>query len=427
MSVQADSESQEIHKSSSSKPWIQLVAGVVGMMMISSLQYMWTPFVPSFTQTFKWPLPAVQMAFTIFIVFMTYLAPLTGYLLDRFGTRPFFTLAAFCVGIGWSGLGLVKSLSALYGFYGLAGVGASFVYTGGIATALKWFPQRRGLASGVMAAGFGSGAAPLIPLFGYLLARYGYKTTFLWTGIGFGVILLIVAQVLHFPSEALTASVSASPAAAPKVQEHGLTPLEMLKSPQFYLIYVIFVAMASGFLMVTAQAKPFAQHLGIAANIFILAVTLHSIGNGLGRVVWGFLSDKLGRENAMVIDFLICAAAVALLPVLGRNPIFFVLLIVVAMFSFGPIFAFFPPITADRFGTAYLATNYGLVYSAKGVGGIVGGVICSSCMLWIGWTFTFYGAAALAVLAALGALILKRVSRPDWGKAIAPAGKQSFS
>jgi len=427
MGAQADSESKEILRSLTSKPWIQLVAGVVGMMMISSLQYAWTLFVPSFTHTFKWSLPAVQLAFTLFIVFMTYSAPLTGYLLDRFGTRLFFTLAAFCVGIGWSALGSVKSLSALYGFYGLAGVGASFVYTGGIATALKWFPQRRGLASGVMAAGFGSGAAPFIPLFGYLLASHGYGTTFLWTGIGFGVILLIVAQVLHFPSEALTASVSASPSAAPKVPERGLTPLETLKSPQFYLIYVIFVAMASGYLMVTAQAKPFAQDLGIAANIVILAVTLNSIGNGLGRVVWGFLSDKLGRENAMVIDFLICAAAVALLPVLGRNPIFFVLLIVVAMFSFGPIFAFFPPITADRFGTAYLATNYGLVYSAKGVGGIIGGVICSSCMLWIGWTLTFYSAAALAVLAALGALILKRVSRPDWGKAIAPAGKQSSS
>jgi len=427
MSAQADSESEKIHRSFTSKPWIQLVAGVVGMMMISSLQYAWTLFVPSFTGTFKWSLPAVQLAFTLFIVFMTYSAPLTGYLLDRFGTRLFFTLAAFCVGIGWSALGSVKSLSALYCFYGLAGVGASFVYTGGIATALKWWPQKRGLASGVMAAGFGSGAAPFIPLFGYLLTSYGYGTTFLWTGIGFCVILLIVAQVLHFPSEALTASVSASPSAAPKVQERGLTPLEMLKSPQFYLIYLIFVAMASGYLMVTAQAKPFAKDLGIAANIVILAVTLNSIGNGLGRVVWGFLSDKLGRENAMVIDFLICAAAVALLPVLGRNPIFFVLLIVVAMFSFGPIFAFFPPITADRFGTAYLATNYGFIYSAKGVGGIVGGVICSSAMLWIGWTFTFYGAAALAVLAALGALILKRVPRPDLGKAIAPAGKRSFS
>ncbi|MGP8049696.1 MAG: oxalate/formate MFS antiporter [Desulfobaccales bacterium] len=418
MNVQADSESKENYQSYIGKPWVQLVAGVVGMMMISSLQYAWTLFVPSFTETFKWSLPAVQLAFTLFIIFMTYLAPLTGYLLDRFGTRLFFTLAAFCVGIGWSALGLVHSLSALYCFYGLAGVGASFVYTGGIATSLKWFPQRRGLASGVMAAGFGSGAAPLIPLFGHLLATHGYGPTFLWTGIGFGVILLIVAQVLRFPSEALTAGVSASPAAAPKVEERGLTPMEMLQTPQFYLIYVIFVAMASGYLMVTAQTKPFAKDLGLTANIVILAITLGSIANGLGRVVWGYLSDKLGRENAMAVDFLIAAVAVALLPVMGRNPSFFVLLTAVAMFSFGPIFAFFPPITADRFGTAYLATNYGFVYSAKGIGGIVGGVICSSCILWVGWSLTVHGAATLAVLAALGALILKRISRPDFGKAI---------
>jgi len=421
MSAADNSNPEKRYGSFTGNPWVMLVAGVIGMMMISSLQYAWTLFVPSFTGTFKWSLPAVQLAFTLFICFMTYGAPLTGYLLDRFGTRLFFTVAAFCVGIGWSALGLIKSLPALYCFYALAGIGASFVYTGGIATALRWFPEkRRGLASGIMAAGFGSGAAPFIPLVGYLLANYGYSTAFMYTGIGFAVILLIVAQILRFPSEALAASVSASPSAAPQAQERGLTPVEMLKRAQFYLIYAIFVAMASGYLMVTAQAKPFAKDIGITANIVILAVTLHSIANGLGRVVWGFLSDKIGRERAMVTDFLICGVAVALMPVLGKNPVFFVLLIVVAMFSFGPIFAFFPPITADRFGTTYLATNYGFVYSAKGVGGIVGGLISSSIMLFVGWTLTFWGAAALCVLAAVGALILGRVPKPEIGKVAAP-------
>jgi OFA family oxalate/formate antiporter-like MFS transporter len=415
----APSESKNNQRMFLGNPWVQLVAGVVGMMMISSLQYAWTLFVPSFTESFKWSLPAVQLAFTLFICFMTYAAPLTGYLLDRFGTRLFFTVAAFCVAIGWSALGMVKSLQGLYVFYALAGIGASFVYTGGIATALRWFPEKRGLASGVMAAGFGSGAAPFIPLVGYLLGSYGYSTAFLGTGIGFGVILLIVAQILRFPPPALTAAESPTPSVAAEGEEgRGFTPIEMLKRPQFYLIYVIFVAMASGYLMVTAQAKPFAKDLGIAANIVILAVTLHSIGNGLGRVVWGFLSDKIGRERAMVTDFLICGVAVALLPVLGRNPVFFVLLLVVAMFSFGPIFAFFPPITADRFGTTYLASNYGFVYSAKGVGGIVGGVICSSIMLSVGWASTFYGAAVLCGLAAAGALILQRIPRPGLGKVV---------
>lgn len=402
-------------------PWVQLVAGLVGMMMISSCQYAWTLFVPPLTETFKWSLPVVQLAFTLFILFMTYGAPLTGYLLDKFGTRLFFTIAAFCIGIGWSALGVVKSLYGLYFFYSLAGLGASFIYTGGIATALRWFPQRRGLASGVMAAGFGSGAAPFIPLIGYLLSARGYSSAFMYTGIGFGVVLLIVAQVLRFPPHVETTGITPAAVAARAEEAKGFTPLEMLKRPQFYLIYVIFIAMASGYLLVTAQTKPFAKELGLSANIVVLAITFNSIGNGLGRVVWGYLSDKLGRERAMITDFVICAVSVTLLPILGHNPVMFIVLLFIAMFSFGPIFAFFPPITADRFGTTYLATNYGFVYSAKGVGGIVGGWISSFIILAAGWAATFYGAAALGFLAALGALMLMHIPRPQLKRsAVAP-------
>jgi len=341
---------------------------------------------------------------------MTYAAPLTGYLLDKFGTRLFFSLAALCIGIGWSALGLVKSIAGLYFFYSLAGIGASFIYTGGIATALKWFPQRRGLASGVMAAGFGSGAAPLIPLIGYLLSNYGYTTAFMYTGIGFGLVLLVVAQILRFPTSAQTEAGGTASIAAGEAK--SFSPLEMLKKPQFYLLYLTFVGMASGYLLVTAQIKPFAKEYGLASNIVILAITINSIANGMGRVVWGAISDKLGRERSMFIDFLICAAAVALLPVLGSNPIMFMVLTFIAMFTFGPIFAFFPPITADRFGTKYLATNYGVLYSAKGVGGIVGGLLSSFIILSFGWGFTFYGAAALAVYSAVSALVLMRTPKP---------------
>ena len=187
----------------------------------------------------------------------------------------------------------------------------------------------------------------------------------------------------------------------------------MLKAPQFCLIYLIFVGMGSGFILVTAQIKPFSQAYGLASNIVVFAITLASIANGLGRVVWGAISDKVGRERAMIADFLISAAAVALLPVLGRNPIIFTALTVIAMFTFGPIFAFFPPITADRFGTKYLATNYGIVYSAKGVGGIVGGWISSFIILFAGWAFTFHAAAVLGVLSAVGALTLMKIPKPE--------------
>jgi OFA family oxalate/formate antiporter-like MFS transporter len=393
-------------------PWVQLVAGLVGMMMISSTQYAWTLFVPSLTETFKWSLPAVQFAFTLFICVMTYAAPLTGFLLDKFGTRLFFSLAALCIGFGWAMMGFAKSIPVLYCYYGLAGLGASFVYTGGIATALKWFPQRRGLASGVMAAGFGSGAAPFIPLIGFLLSNYGYTPAFMYTGIGFGLVLLVVAQVLRFPTEVQTpaAGKAANP---PTGHGEGFSPIDMLKRPQFYLLYLTFVGMASGYLLVTAQIKPFSKEYGIASSIVVLAITLNSIANGMGRVIWGAISDKLGRERSMVIDFLVCAIAVALLPALGHDPVMFMVLTFIAMFTFGPIFAFFPPITADRFGTKYLATNYGLLYSAKGAGGLVGGWISSFVILSLGWSFTFYGAAALGVLAAVGALILMKIPKPE--------------
>jgi OFA family oxalate/formate antiporter-like MFS transporter len=185
--------------------------------------------------------------------------------------------------------------------------------------------------------------------------------------------------------------------------------------------YLVFIGMASGYLLVTAQTKPFAKEYGLAANIVVLAITFNSIGNGLGRVVWGALSDKIGREKSMLIDFLICGIAVLLLPILGRNPVMFIVLLFIAMFSFGPIFAFFPPITADRFGTTYLATNYGIVYSAKGVGGVVGGWISSFLILSLGWSFTFYGASALCVMSAIGAVLLARIPKPQLKAIVAPS------
>jgi len=393
-------------------PWVQLVTGLLGMMMISSTQYAWTLFVPSLTDTFRWSLPTVQFAFTLYIC-TSYASPLSGYLLDKFGTRLLLTMAALCVGFGWALMGFAKSITSLYICYAIAGIGAIFVYTGSIASAIKWFPARKGLASGMMAAGFGSGAAPFIPLIAYLLSSYGHSRAFLYTGAGFGLVLLVVAQILRFPT-----AVQPEPAAGAKATAQdsaggtGLTPAEMFKTSQFYLIYLIFVGMGSGLILVTAQIKPFSVEYGIASNILVLAITLSSIANGLGRVVWGAISDKLGRERSMIIDFLISATAVALLPILGHNPIIFIVLNFIAMFSFGPIYAFFPPITADRFGTKYLATNYGVVYSAKGVGGIVGGWISSLIILSLGWSFTFYGAAALGVLAAVGALTLMKIPKP---------------
>ena len=389
--------------------WVQLGAAVLGMVMIANCQYAWTLFVPGLRDAFGWSLAATQLGFTLFIVFETYTMPIEGYLLDRFGPRLFFTLAGVMVGVGWTALGYVKSLSGLYFFYSMAGFGAGFVYSGSIAVAIRWFADRRGLASGVIAAGFGAGSAPFIPIIGWILKAYDYNTAFIYTGILQGILILIVAQVLRYPPGE---GAHAATAVAKDDPNRGFSPFEMLSTYQFYIIYFMFICMATGGLLLTAQTKPFAKDVGIGAYVVILAVTADRISNGLGRIVWGGVSDKLGREMTMFIVFTLNAIFIALLPAFGRGPISFVLLIFLIMGTWGPLFALFPSITADRFGTTYAASNYGFVYTAKGFGGILGGVVAGYLVAATGWSLIFYASAFLSFLAGLGGLVMRKVPKP---------------
>jgi OFA family oxalate/formate antiporter-like MFS transporter len=288
-------------------------------------------------------------------------------------------------------------------------LGAGFVYGGSIAIALRWFQDKRGLAAGIIAAGFGAGSAPFIPIIGYMLKNYGFSPTFILTGIFQGIIILVTAQILKYPpgqtGKQAQIVVSAS-------GHRGHTPWEMLRQPQFYLIYFMFICMATGGLLVTAQTKPFAKNMGIASYIVILAITFDRIGNGLGRIMWGGISDKLGRPLTMALVFVLNAVTVALIPTLGVHDVWFIVLLFLNMLTWGPIFALFPAITADRFGTTYAASLYGVVYTAKGFGGILGGVVSAYLAVKYGWTMVFYGGAILAFAAGMGALIMHKIPTP---------------
>jgi MFS transporter, OFA family, oxalate/formate antiporter len=390
--------------------WLQLAAAVLGMCMIANCQYAWTLFVPALQGAFGWSLGAVQLGFTMFIAFETYSMPVEGYLLDRFGPRLLFTAAGFMVGIGWTALGMITSLPGLYFFYGLAGAGAGIIYSGSIAVAIRWFKDKRGLASGIIAAGFGAGSAPFIPFIGWMLKAYDYQTTFLVTGILQGVVILFVAQILKYPPGDTGAHAAKTNAADPN---RGFNPFEMLKTGQFYLIYFMFCCMTAGGLLITAQTKPYGKDIGISAFVVLVAVTVDRVSNGLGRIGWGGISDKFGRENTMAAVFIANGVFVALLPFLGTGPIAFVILLGLIMFTWGPIFALFPSVTADRYGTTYAATNYGIVYTAKGFGGIMGGVVAGYLVANFGWTVIFGAAGGLAILAGFGALILKTIPKPS--------------
>src|SRR4029077_6109759 len=179
--------------------WFQLCASVIAMVMIANLQYAWTLFVQPLQQGTGWKLSEIQYAFTLFILFQTWVQPLDGWLIDRMGPRVFISAAGVLCRVGWAGLGYAASLPTFYALYCAAGVGAAFVYSGSMGSALKWFKERRGLAAGIIAAGFGGGTGLFIPVIGYLLRTRGYPTTFLWTGIFQGTLIVLVAQVLRHP------------------------------------------------------------------------------------------------------------------------------------------------------------------------------------------------------------------------------------
>ena len=389
--------------------WFQLVASLTAMIMIANLQYAWTLFVQPIRQGTGWALPDIQFAFTLFILFQTWVQPLDGWFIDRLGPRGFITAAGLLCGLGWAGMGYATSLPMLYVMYCAAGTGAAFVYSGCIGSALKWFKDRRGLASGIMAAGFGGGTALFIPYISSMLKSDGYQKTFLVSGVLQGVIILIVAQFLrHPPAEAAPATKAV---AGSQVGRQHFTTWEMLCTPHFYFMYVMFVLMATGGLLVTANAGPIARSWGYSADLLALAATLSPIANGSSRVFWGWASDRLGRESSMVLSFTMQAMCLLMVVMLGRqSSTWFVTSLVLVYFTWGQIYSLFPATSGDYFGSRHATSNYAVLYTAKGVAAIIGPYVGAVLAEKYGWAIGFYGSAIMALIAAMMAVRLRSVS-----------------
>ena len=379
--------------------WFQLVASLIAMIMIANLQYAWTLFVQPMQQGTGWKLSDIQFAFTLFILFQTWVQPLDGWLIDRLGPRGFITAAGLLCGLGWAGMGYATSLPQLYALYCLAGTGAAFVYSGSIGSALKWFKDKRGLASGIMAAGFGGGTALFIPIISSIIADSGYQAAFVRTGILQGVIILIVAQFLRHPPQEPVAKA----AAGAVIGKRQYTTLEVLRTPQFYAMYIAFVLMATGGLLVTANAGPMAKSWGLAASALTLAATLSPLANGASRIFWGWASDRLGREQTMIMAFVLQAIALLLVVQFGsRSSAWFSATLVLVYFTWGEIYSLFPAMSGDYFGSRHATSNYAVLYSAKGVASIMGGWVGAKLYEQSGsWSMGFYGSAVMAIVAAV--------------------------
>jgi OFA family oxalate/formate antiporter-like MFS transporter len=316
------------------------------------------------------------------------------------GPRVFTTVAGVLCGVGWTGLGLADTLPMVYTLYVLAGIGAALIYGGCMGSAVKWFTTQRGFATGLTAAGFGGGTALFIPVIASIIATRGYRTAFIYSGVFQAIAILIVAQFLRHPPAAPAAAKPTGGAAA--LGRHQFTTGEMLRTPQFVVLYASFVMMATGGLLVTANAGSIARAWGIPAAALAAATSLNALANGGSRIAWGWVSDRIGRELAMGIAFSLQAVCLLLVMTIGQlSGTLFTITLVLTFFTWGEIFSLYPSIVGDYYGAKHATANYGAMYSAKGVASIIGGGLAALLFERFGtWTACFYGSAVLAVLAA---------------------------
>ena len=359
--------------------WIQLVLGLIAMMAISSPQYVWTLFTKPIQGALATTLPALQVTLTILIVLQTWLSPLQGYLIDKFGPRLLVAIGGALSGLGWVAASYATSLTMLYLTYGLlCGIGTGIVYIGIIGLMVRWFPEKRGLATGVVAAGYGFGAILTTFPINDMLASAGYQHTLAVFGTIFAIVGVLAALGMRLPT-----SGDRLPPPAVAASSKNYEPKEMLKTPVFWLMFVMMTMMSTGGLMVILNFANFARDFGVA-NLTVwglqalpLALTVDRITNGLTRPFFGWVSDHIGRENTMGIAFLLEGAAVSLFVFFRSDPTIFVILSAVVFFGWGEIFSLFPSTLTDTFGTKNATANYGFLYMAQGVGSVLGGPLAA--------------------------------------------------
>ena len=406
--------------SSAGKPlinrWLQLFLGIVCMAMIANLQYGWTLFVNPLDAKYGWGKAAIQVAFFIFVLTETWLVPVEGYLVDKFGPRPVVMWGGILVGIAWVMNAYANSLAMLYIAAAIGGVGAGAVYGTCVGNALKWFPDRRGLAAGLTAAGFGMGSALTIIPIQAIIKTSGYEAAFLYFGIGQGVIVFLLSFGLLAPHKS-----DVQEAAVLIQTKRDFKWQEMIKTPVFWLMYAMFVMMAAGGLMATAQLGPIAKDLhiadvpvsilGLTLPALTFALTIDRVLNGVTRPFFGWVSDHIGRENTMFIAFGIEAIGIVMLAQFGADPFLFVLLTGLVFFAWGEIYSLFPATCADTYGSKFATTNAGLLYTAKGTAAIIVPFTSMITASTGSWHAVFYMAAGLNALAAVLALFVLKPLR----------------
>jgi OFA family oxalate/formate antiporter-like MFS transporter len=402
-----------------SSRWLQLAAGITGMIAVANFQYSWTLFVLPLQERHGWDQVDIQRSFFLcFVLAQTLLAPFEGYLADRYGPRKLLIAGALAAALGWALMAGTASLGVLYASQTLAGCGAGIVYSVSMGSALKWFPDRRGLAAGLTAAAFGAGSAATVAPVIWTIQEKGYEQAFLWFGLGQGLVIVLAALCMRFPRPG---EVPAPPRSRVLQSGRDYTPFEMLRSPAFWLVYVMMMMGAVPGLLMVGSIAPMADSFGVArmpVQLFFvssaalpLAMQIDRIMGGLTRPVFGWISDHIGREIAIFIAFGLEGLALLLLIQNASDPLMFVLMSGLAFFGWGAVFSLFPAVCGDMFGRKFATTNYSCLYTAKGAASLLV-VLCDVLRMQTGsWAPVFVVMIAADWLAALLALFVLRPLR----------------
>jgi len=411
-----------------SQPWVQLCVGLVCMIMVANYQYGWTLFVGPIGDKYGWSKAGIQVTFTLFVLFETWLVPAEGWLVDKFGPRWMIVGGGVLALISWMLMSSASSLGMFYFAGIIGGIGAGAVYGTCIGNAVKWFPGRRGLAAGITAAGFGMGSALTIIPIANMIKNSGYEHTFATFALIQGIVVIIFGFFIMAPPSTFF---TAAPKIAPGASRYQATPLQMLSTPVFWIMYLMFIMMAAGGLMATAQLAPIAKDfhidkvpvslLGLTLPALTFALTLDRILNGLTRPFFGWVSDQIGREQTMFIAFLLEGLGIIALANFGTNPVLFVVLSGLVFFAWGEIYSLFPSTVTDTYGATYATTNTGLMYTAKGTAAIL--VPFTSVIAAKGnWHPVFMMAATMNIIAAFAAILILKPMRSAYTNRLSSGG-----
>jgi OFA family oxalate/formate antiporter-like MFS transporter len=392
--------------------WFLLIAALVTMMVISIYQYSWSLFAAGLNVELKWQMTVIQLTFVLFTYAATFVQPFSGWFAEKYNSRNTAVFGSFLTFLGFSACSIVNSPLTLYLYYTVGSVGVGILYGLCTAVAVKWFPDRRGLATGLVTFGFGGGTMFFNLLIQSLISTYGVKNAFLYVSIIMLVATMPFAIICSFPeSPKPRAEIGQAPQISEKAEnEKDWVWFRMIRTYQWWLIYLTFTVIAAIALLFGAQIKPLAMELKIPESTLNLTLVLFPLANGFSRILGGWISDHIGRQATATLFYALSGIFMMLLGFFGSSAFGFSIFVTLSILFAGAVFAFNPLFIGEFYGSRYATINYGITYTAKSWGGLIAGYLTS----WLQTTFGSYsysifalGAAALISAALVNPYLLK--------------------